>query len=217
MYITVDCAPVILWICCHCGYWGMVHWLYIWNSQANFFLNHCWYVVLLKTVINLGDDRIVRRLKISPQLTKLTLLTHLSFMLILEGGCLQNWSSVNKPQGQKVSYWGQKCIVPGAEIHRTMSRGALELSLHIPTIKGRCARDTLHHTFNTSILKWSENNSTTIKHIYNESENETDSYDIDFDSNNCWNPINGVSDWHEEFGEMCSPSLHIRLLDTGNM
>ena len=38
--------------CCHCGYWGMVHWLCIWNSQANFFPNHCWYVVLLKTVIN---------------------------------------------------------------------------------------------------------------------------------------------------------------------
>ena len=52
MYITVDCAPVILWICCHCGYWDMVHWLCIWNSQAIFFLNHCWYVVLLKTVIN---------------------------------------------------------------------------------------------------------------------------------------------------------------------
>ena len=52
MYITVDCAPVILGISCHCGYWGTVHWLCIWNSQANFFLNHCWYVVLLKTVIN---------------------------------------------------------------------------------------------------------------------------------------------------------------------
>ena len=36
------------------------------------------------------------------------------------GGGLQNWSSVNKPQGQKVSYRGRKCIVPGAEIHRTM-------------------------------------------------------------------------------------------------
>ena len=37
MYITVDCAPVTLWICYHGGYWGMVHWLCIWNSQAVFF------------------------------------------------------------------------------------------------------------------------------------------------------------------------------------
>ena len=48
MYITVDCAPVILWICCHCGYWGMVHWLCIWKSQAKNILNHYWYVVLFK-------------------------------------------------------------------------------------------------------------------------------------------------------------------------
>ena len=45
-------------------------------------------------------------------------------MLILEGvvfggggggggGVFTNWSSVNKLQGQKVSYPGRKCIVPG--------------------------------------------------------------------------------------------------------
>ena len=50
--ITVDCAPVTLRICCHSGYWGTVHWFQcIWNSQARIFLNHCWYVVLSKTVI----------------------------------------------------------------------------------------------------------------------------------------------------------------------
>ena len=44
--LHVDCAPVTLWICCHGGYWGMVHWLCIWNSQVEFFLNQWWYDVL---------------------------------------------------------------------------------------------------------------------------------------------------------------------------
>ena len=42
---------------------------------------------LLKTVINFNcDDKIVNTLKISPQCNFLTLLTHLSFILTLEGG-----------------------------------------------------------------------------------------------------------------------------------
>ena len=41
---TADCAQVTLRICCHGGYWGMVHWLCIWNSQAKIFLNHCLYL-----------------------------------------------------------------------------------------------------------------------------------------------------------------------------
>ena len=49
-------------------------------------------------------------LKLSPQFNFSS-----GFHTDFEGECLQNWSSVNKPQAQKVSYRGQKCIVPGAK------------------------------------------------------------------------------------------------------
>ena len=51
MWITVDCAPVTLWICCHGGYWGMVHWLCIWKPQAKLFIITA---VVFKTVIDIS-------------------------------------------------------------------------------------------------------------------------------------------------------------------
>ena len=54
-------------------------------------------------------------------------------------------------------------------------------------VHGRVARDTLPHTFNIGVFKCSKSNSTTIKHIYDESANLIDSYDIAFDANDWWN------------------------------
>ena len=77
-------------------------------------------------------------------------------------------------------------------------------------LKRRCARDTLPHTYDIGMFQCSKNNSTTIKHIYDESGN----------SINCqlwccfwqkWlveSPINGGNDWHGECADTRSPSLH---------
>ena len=43
--------------------------------------------------------------------------------------------------------------------------------LKMPVGKGRCARDALPHTFDIGVFKTIKNNSTMIKHIYNQSEN----------------------------------------------
>ena len=43
--------------------------------------------------------------------------------------------------------------------------------LTIPVVKGRCALEALPHAFNSSLFKYDKSNPTTIKHIYNESEN----------------------------------------------
>ena len=59
--------------------------------------------------------------------------------------------------------------------------------LTIPVVKGRCAREALPHAFNIGVFKYGKSNPTTIKHIYNESENLNGSYDDAFDSNNWWN------------------------------
>ena len=105
----MDCAPVNLWICCHGGYWGMVHCLCIWKSQAKNILNHYWYVVLFKKIdFNVMIQFSKHSLKISPQFNFSS-----GFHTDFGGGCFQNWSSVNKPQGQKVLYRGRKCILPG--------------------------------------------------------------------------------------------------------
>ena len=58
--------------------------------------------------------------------------------------------------------------------------------LTIPVVKGRCAREALPHAFNIGVFKYDKRNPTTIKHIYNESENFNGSCDVAFDSNNWW-------------------------------
>ena len=60
--------------------------------------------------------------------------------------------------------------------------------LTIPVVKGRCAREALPHAFNIGVFKYGKRNLTTIKYIYNESENFNGSYDVAFDSNN-WSNI----------------------------
>ena len=55
--------------------------------------------------------------------------------------------------------------------------------LTIP-VKGHCARETLLHAFNIGVCKYGQSNCTTIKHIYNESENLNEKCDVAFDSNN---------------------------------
>ena len=59
--------------------------------------------------------------------------------------------------------------------------------LTIPVVKGHCALKVLPHAFNIGMFKYGKSNSTTIKHIYNESENLNESCDVAFDSNNWWN------------------------------
>ena len=56
--------------------------------------------------------------------------------------------------------------------------------LTIPVVKGRCARDALPHAFDIGVFKYSKSDPTTIKHIYNESDNLNESWDVAFDSNN---------------------------------
>ena len=56
----------------------------------------------------------------------------------------------------------------------------------IRVIEGCCAREGLPHAFNISVFQYSKSNSTTIKHIYNESVNFNESCDIPFDINNWW-------------------------------
>ena len=51
----------------------------------------------------------------------------------------------------------------------------------------RYACDVLPLTFNISVFKSSENNSTTVKHIYNESANIIEGCQVAFDTIDCWN------------------------------
>ena len=67
----------------------------------------------------------------------------------------------------------------------------------ILVFKGRCAREALPHAFKIGMFKYDKSNSTTIKHIYNESENLNESCDVAFQSNDWWNlpwnvPVIGV-------------------------
>ena len=59
--------------------------------------------------------------------------------------------------------------------------------LKIPVVKGRCAREALHHACNIGVFKYGKSNPTTIKHIDNESKTLNESRDVAFDSNNWWN------------------------------
>ena len=58
--------------------------------------------------------------------------------------------------------------------------------LTLPVVEGRCAREALSHAFNIGMFKCDKSNPTTIKHIYNESENLNESCDVAFDSINWW-------------------------------
>ena len=69
--------------------------------------------------------------------------------------------------------------------------------LTIPVGKGRCAREALPHAFNIGVFEYGKSNPTTIKHIYNESDNFNESCHVAFDNNSCWNlpltvPVIGV-------------------------
>ena len=55
--------------------------------------------------------------------------------------------------------------------------------LTMPGVKGRCARDVLL----TPLISAGLNNSTTIKHIYNEFVNIIEGCDAIFDISDCWN------------------------------
>ena len=59
--------------------------------------------------------------------------------------------------------------------------------LTIPVVKGRCAREALPHALNIGVFEYGKSNPTSIKHIYDESENLNGSCDAAFDSNNWWN------------------------------
>ena len=59
--------------------------------------------------------------------------------------------------------------------------------LTIPSIKGRCACDMLPHSFDIGRFKSGKNNSTTIKHIHNESAKLIDSYNVAFDNKDWYN------------------------------
>ena len=89
--------------------------------------------------------------------------------------------------------------------------------LTLPVVKGRYAREALPHAFNIGVFKYGKSNSTTIKHIYNESENFNESCDVAFNSNN-WveSSINSATDWLGENGETRWSWLHTRLLDAGH-
>ena len=125
MLIILDCAPVTLWICCH-GAWLLRHGrliVYLKIAGKNV-LNHFRYVVLFIKLSLMSmwwwDFQNI------PWKYPHNLTSHLGFILILEGGCLQNWSSVNKPQGQKVSY-------RGVEMHHTGGKNpSYHVIIHAP-------------------------------------------------------------------------------------
>ena len=59
--------------------------------------------------------------------------------------------------------------------------------LTMPIVKGHCARYTVPRTFDISVLNSGKNNSTTIKHIYNESANLIGSCTDAFNTNDLYN------------------------------
>ena len=54
-----------------------------------------------------------------------------------------------------------------------LNEGNYRPTILMPILKGCFAHEALPHPFNIGIFKWSKNNSTTIKHIYNEAANST--------------------------------------------
>ena len=71
--------------------------------------------------------------------------------------------------------------------------------LTIPVVKGHCDHEALPHAFNIGVFKYGKSNPTTIKHIYNESEN---SKVVTLLLTAIIGGIfhNSVSDWHGEYG-----------------
>ena len=57
----------------------------------------------------------------------------------------------------------------------------------MPIIMGHCAHEALPHIFSISVFNSGEKISATIKHIYNESGNLTDGYNVASDTNDWWN------------------------------
>ena len=85
--------------------------------------------------------------------------------------------------------------------------------LTMPVVKGCFAHDMLLHTFYIDMFelnKFIKNNSTTVKHIYNESVNLTVVMLLELVEF----PINSASGRHRKYGDMHLPSLHMRLLDS---
>ena len=98
--------------CCHGGYWGMVHWLCIWKSQAKTIPIHYWYIILLKTVNDINFNVMItlsKHWKYPYCLTSLTLLTHLS------------WTGATKLKQCKQTT-GPESVIWGAEMHPTGGR-----------------------------------------------------------------------------------------------
>ena len=52
--------------------------------------------------------------------------------------------------------------------------------LIMPVPKGSCARDALPHTVNIDVCKYGRKTSATWKHIYNESANLIDNFNVAF-------------------------------------
>ena len=110
-------ARVTLRICYHGGYWGMVHrFQCIWNSQAKFFLNHCWYVVLLKTVINFS---VMINCQNIENVTKISLNW---YYLLIWVSCWFWRGGMCAKIKQCKQTTGPKSVLPGAEMHRTGGR-----------------------------------------------------------------------------------------------
>ena len=116
----MDCAPVTLWICCH-GAWLLRHgtlivYLKITGKNYSKSLLICCVIYIAVINFNVMTKYTKHSLRISPQLNLSS-----GFHIDFGGGCLQNWSSVNKPQGQKMSHRGRKCIVPCYDMYYSQS------------------------------------------------------------------------------------------------
>ena len=80
--------------------------------------------------------------------------------------------------------------------------------LTMPVVKGCCACDLLHDTFNIDKFKSIEKNSTIIKQFAVHKKTTIEVLEF---------PINIGSDWHWEFGDTSLPLLHMRLIDARHM
>ena len=70
------------------------------------------------------------------------------------------------------------------------SRGPLNdgnCRLTIPVVLGRGARYALPQAFHNGVLKFIKTIYTAMKHIYKESTNIIEGWDVAFDTNDCWN------------------------------
>ena len=76
------------------------------------------------------------------------------------------------------------CAPPIVLSRGAPSRWELSPGNTVPVVYGRYACEALPHAFNICMFKYGKSNSTTIKHIYNQSENLNESCDVAFESNN---------------------------------